>query len=438
MSKRFGLLRPVVAVLLALFLLCQGTWALAGTTGTLSGTVTDEKGAPVAGATVTVSSPSQTVSTTSQSNGHYVFLSLAPDTYTIAVNKEGAIQPYSQGGIAVFADQTQTQDLRVASVNLKEIARVTSRAANDLVKAGTTSDIYSVNAATAEKVGAIGGGTNLNSAYSALASQPGVLVGYGGIGWGQQIFIHGASYSQVGYELDGVPVNRAFDNYNANSLSNLGQQELQIVTSGAPSNSSSQTVGGFINQVIRTGTYPGFGTVNAGIAGPTYYHQMKAEAGGAMPNRLFSYYVGFLGSNQDYKPYDNFMGGTGIPGLTPIMSGLQTNTGQTAGMFPFCVASPGGPGAQIGIADVPANQLNPAIFPAGTAPGCEAGPFPAALGSTSSYTDREAVANFHIGIPHHNDSGRDDVQILYDGSYQNNAFYSSINDHGGIQTYCGM
>ena len=50
----------VTALVLLVAFAGQGTWALAGTTGGLSGTVLDaDIGAPVAGADVTVASPSQ-------------------------------------------------------------------------------------------------------------------------------------------------------------------------------------------------------------------------------------------------------------------------------------------------------------------------------------------------------------------------------------------
>ncbi|MGC1379923.1 MAG: TonB-dependent receptor, partial [Candidatus Baltobacteraceae bacterium] len=41
---------------------------------------------------------------------------------------------------------------------------------------------------------------------------------------------------------------------------------------------------------------------------------------------------------------------------------------------------------------------------------------------------RDVVANVHIGIPHHHDAGRDDIQLLYDSSYLQNSFYSANND----------
>ena len=64
--------------------------------------------------------------------------------------------------------------------------------------------------------------------------------------------IRGGDYAQVGYEFDGVPTNKAFDNYPANTLSSLGQQEVQIYT-GPPVNAEASGSSGFINQVVRTG-----------------------------------------------------------------------------------------------------------------------------------------------------------------------------------------
>ncbi|MDQ6930397.1 MAG: TonB-dependent receptor [Candidatus Eremiobacteraeota bacterium] len=418
---RKGPLVGIALMLLVAFLL-QGTWALAGTTGGLSGSVTDDKGAPVSGAAITAASPSASSTTQTDASGHFVFLSLSPDTYTISMTKAG-YQSISQAGVSVFADQTQTLSIATRP-QLKEIGSVTARTSGDLVKSGTTSDIYSVNAATAEKVSAIGGGTNLNNAYSALASQPGVTVGYGGIGWGQTVFIHGASYSQVGYEFDGVPVNRAFDNYNANTLTNLGQQELQVVTGGSGTSSSSETVGGFINQVIRTGTYPGFGNIIAGVGGPNYYHQLKGEVGGATPNRLFSYYLGLLGYDQTQRYGDQFNGGSGLPNTIPLTSTTSTFTANFPGAFPYCNKDGSDPNA--GFTQNPAN-------PGALDQGCLGGPFPFVYGAgTGVLQDREAIANVHIGIPHKHDQGRDDIQLLYSGSFLRSIGLDSINDAGGL------
>ena len=180
----------VVAVLLAVAMLAQGTWALAGTTGGISGTVVDtETQTPVANAQVTAVSPSQTTTTQTDSAGHFTFLSLAPDTSTISVEKD-KYDSMSEAGVTVFADATQTVAITLHKT-LTTIARITSKATANLVKSGTTADVYSVNAATQDKISALGGGGSLNSAYSAVASVPGAFVPLSQTGYYQTVHIRG-------------------------------------------------------------------------------------------------------------------------------------------------------------------------------------------------------------------------------------------------------
>ncbi|HVA26847.1 MAG TPA: carboxypeptidase-like regulatory domain-containing protein, partial [Candidatus Baltobacteraceae bacterium] len=79
----------MVLAMIATFVTGQVTWALAGTTGGVGGTVTDASGAPVAGASVSFASPSENATGTTDAGGHFSFLSLAPDTYTVSIQKAG-------------------------------------------------------------------------------------------------------------------------------------------------------------------------------------------------------------------------------------------------------------------------------------------------------------------------------------------------------------
>ncbi len=294
---------------------------------------------------------------------------------------------------------------------LKTIAQVTSKAASDLVKSGTTADVYAVNAATQDKVSALGGGGSLNSAYSAVASVPGAVMPLNQTGYFQTVHIRGGDYDQVGYEFDGVPVNRSFDNYPSGALSSLGMSELEVYTGATPANSEGQGLAGYINQVIKTGTYPGFGTAMLGVGTPVYYHKATAEAGGASPNRLFSYYVGVGGYDQGFRYVDqsNAAGYQSIsPALQPLTP-LDNCAGADAVNYANCYASGVGPGGY---------QLAPYQW-----------------GALSSLADRDIVVNVHFGLPHHYDSGRDDIQLLYDSELLHNGFYESTNDAGGTAYY---
>jgi hypothetical protein len=441
-----------VAMFLLVAILFQGTWALAGTTGGLTGIVTDEKGAPVADASVKVVSASQIATTKTDSAGHFVFLTLAPDTYTVSIEKDN-FSPLSVAGVTIFADQQQTLSFHLQPA-LKTIARVTSIAPGALVKSGVGADLYNVSSSSIQATTALGGGGNLNSAYSAISSVPGVNVMQGGAGWNQSTYIRGSQSFFTGFEYDGIPVNRAFDNYNASTESNLGLQELQVYTGGGPASNSSAGTSGFINQVIKTGTYPGYGTLGGGIGGPTFYHQAKVEAGGATPDRRFSYYIGISGYNQDFRILDNSNGGfgggplaaysTGTASINPGYIGLFGFAGTPAfnrGDFPYCTATGATPASVTGLPSYAAANSTgyagsgyvPWVTNVG-APWTNMNtcftPYSPSFGQTSSIVDRENVMNFHFRIPRKNGLG-DDIQLLWNASSMKTYFYSSPNDGGG-------
>jgi hypothetical protein len=390
---------------------CQETWALASVTGGLTGTVVDaDTSAPIAGAQVTATSPSQSTTTTTDAAGHFTFLTLAPDTYTVSVAKSG-YQATSVPGQVVFADTIQSVSIRVPK-QLRTIAHVTATTAASLVKSGTTSDIYSINSSTQSAAAALGGGGSLNQAYSAISTVPGAYVIPNQSGYFETINIRGGDYDQVGYEFDGVPVNRSFDNYGSSAASSLGNAEVQVYTGATPANSEGEGLSGYINQVIKTGTYPGYGIGSLGIGTPAFYHRAAVEIGGSTPDRNFSYYIGIAGVNQAYNYVNNSNGAEYNNWLAPPL-----------GMIGGPSANPFAPGWSYFFGNPGYNPADPAastglIFPLG----------PPNWGLFSTIFSRDLVANVHIGIPHHNDAGRDDVQILYDDEMLQNQFYISGND----------
>ncbi len=406
--------RSLAAILLIIAIVLQGTTSvLAGTTGAISGTVTDASSQkPIPGARVTVTSPSGTASATADPSGRFAFLSLAPDTYNVSVAATGTYDAYSLSGVTVQADQTLNVQL-TPPLRLTRIGSVTSRSSSALVKPGTTADVYSINAATQDKASQLGGGGTLNSAYSAISSVPGVFVApnqVGYIGAGPTLSIRGGDYDQIGYELDGIPVNRSFDNYPSGQLSSLGQQEVQVYTGATPANAEAEGISGYINQVIRTGSAPAYRSLDLAAGAPAYYNRIAFETGGANPSRTFSYYVGLGAYNQDYRFFDQFNGASldryyGSP-LAPCNSATISQA-----VAPSCY----GPQGQ--------DYTN-----GGATPAYVLGPVQA-FGQAETQS-RDTVANFHFGIPR-KDGSRDDVQFLYDNNHLSNYGYDSTNDQGG-------
>ncbi len=422
--------RAVAAILVSLSFVVQGTTSvLAGTTGAITGVVVDaSSNQPVAAAKVTAASPSQTVTTTTDAAGRFAFVSLAPDTYTVSAAAVGNHDAATLSGVTVQSDQNL--NLTIAQPRkLTTIGSVTSRAASALVKPGTTADVYSISATTQDKASAFSGGGTLNSAWSAITSVPGVYLApnrAGYVGAGASVSIRGGDYNQIGYELDGIPVNRSFDNYPSNQLSSLGQQELQVYTGATPANAEANGLSGYINQVIRTGTAPAYRSLELGVGTPTFYNKLAFETGGANPSRTFSYYVGLGGYNQNYRYADQFNGQS-----LSNLYGTPLATCQTA--FNALTKKGANPAAY-NATSVPScfNPVTGADYRNGGAVNSRAyvmGPYD--LDSLGTVRDRDDVVNLHFGIPTKN-GNKDDVQVLWDYSHFSSIFLNSANDQGGV------
>jgi hypothetical protein len=398
----------LLALIVAIWLLAEPV--LAGTTGGISGVVLDgATGAPVAGAKVEVVSPSQTVSVTTDAGGHFAFISLSPDTYIVSVDKT-AYDASNLSGINVLADQQQRLTLRIEPT-LKTIGRVQTRSAG-LVRGGTVTDVYSVNPTTQAAVAGSNGGGSLNQAFSALAVTPGVSVPAGSSGWSQMagVTIRGGTHSEIGYEFDGVPANVGVNNFPGNNLSTLGQQELQVYTGSAPATSGTQGLSGFVNQVIKTGTYPGFTNVDLGFGSPSFYHKLSVEVGGETVSRNFSWYAGYLQANQTFRYVDQF-NGAGVTASNGFAYGALPCPGNASNLnYASCykAVTPGGLSTGTGnFVNFPVNWLSPNLV-----------------------QDQEAIANLHYYFPVGKNGIKDDLQLLYQTGMINSYSYSSANDLG--------
>ncbi len=398
-------LKAAPALLLIVALL---PWeAGAGTTGGITGRIVDaQTRAPIAGVLVSAISPSQSATSTTDASGSFRFLSLAPDTYTLSFAKSG-YDSITQPGLTVVADQVQSDNLSMNQA-LRTIAHVSAQSAGSLVKPGTTSDVYSINAAGQKAAQGLTGAGSLNNAYGALASVPGVMLDQGEQGWWQTVHVRGGDIDQVGYELDGIPVNRAYDNAPQTMLSSLGSQEVQVYTGGVPASSDAQGISGYVNQVVKTGTYPGYADGNLSVGYPAFYHQGSIEAGGSTPDRLFSYYVGIGGSNQDFR-FVNNNNGSNIP--NSFFYPVSAVPGYTCGLTSCS-------GTTYSNGYVYTGAPSPVLFTSG-------------LGfALATQSLRDDIINLHFGIPHHKDGLRDDIQALWMTSENLNQYYSSVNDFG--------
>lgn len=121
--------RPNILLPAALLLLCLGVGAAAQTTGTLSGTVQDEKGGAVPGATVTARHVETNVSRSVQtdSEGRYRLTGMPVGRYEITVESQ-SFAKYVQTGVELLLNQDAVVDAVMKPAGVEAVINVTENA----------------------------------------------------------------------------------------------------------------------------------------------------------------------------------------------------------------------------------------------------------------------------------------------------------------------
>ncbi len=267
--------------------------ARAGTTGTISGTVTDPAGKRLAGITVSAAAPSQSQKTTTNGEGFYTLQNLSPDTYTVSFGGAG-FQTFTVQGVTVQQDITATVD-QTLSKQLQTIGRVTANSPQNLVKGTQGTDVYNVSG---QQLNVASGGDDLHrTLYEYIATAPGVTFnGFPGLPR-----IRGGSATDTGYEFDGIPIRERITGLFTSNLSSIGFANIEVYTGGLSAANAGYGTG-IINTVVKSGTYPGFQTIATGLTAGEMNHYLTLEKGGATRDNRLSYYVSadLVNSQNDY------------------------------------------------------------------------------------------------------------------------------------------
>ena len=270
------------------------------------------------------------------------------------------------------------------------------------MRSGVTSDVFSVNAAGQKAASTLAGSGSLTQAYGAIASAPGVNIPSNQQGWYQSVYVRGGDVDQVAYEFDGLPTTRQSDLAPIATLTSLGNQEVQVYTGGTPATSNSSGLAGYINQVIKTGTFPGYADADLGIGGAGVSTiRPRSKPAGATPDRLFSYYVGLVG-------HESRRFATAISSAASAIR---------------CISIRSRPDEQ-------QRLQHPRRVAAARRRTTASSSQPGYSYAQAINFDRENVVNFHVGIPHRDSPLRDDIQMLYVTGGIATQFYSSANDIG--------
>src|SRR5438552_18621902 len=128
----------VMAVCLASF--ATGALAQTATTGSIGGTVKDQNGADIAGATITASGPLGERTATSDSSGVFRVEGLIPGSYSVKVTNQG-FKTASVSNVQVLVGKEATLIIKLETGEVTAVVEVTAAQAVDTAKTETSSNL---------------------------------------------------------------------------------------------------------------------------------------------------------------------------------------------------------------------------------------------------------------------------------------------------------
>ncbi len=318
------------------------------TSGTIHGTVTDDKGNPIADAVVTAMSPQGARKHVTDKNGYFIIPFLTPGTYSVQVIAAGYATVVQDGIVVKLNEKTRLsyalQPGQVEKVTVTGQAPVVDRTATGT---GTNIDVSDFTATIP-----------VGRTYSNLfATAPGVVSG-GGTGAGNYS-IGGATGLENSYIIDGVNITNTgyggIGSFNA-IYGSLGTgvtsdflDEVQVKTGGFEAEFG-QALGGVLNAIVKSGTNELKGNL-------AFYDTVGALEGSREQVRTE---LGFVNTREE-NVYDFAfsMGGPFIKdklfwfvAINPVET--QTYFAAPSVIFPSCV------GCTIDISDIAGTQAFPA------------------------------------------------------------------------------
>ncbi len=233
------------SLLLSLAIFAQGT------TSRVTGTVTDQSGAAVPGATVTLTNTATTVefTTTTSGSGVYGFDAVQVSTYTITVQKDG-FKKFVSSSNAVSLGQPTTVDAKLEVGAVNDVVQVEASA--ELVQTNSSGNFgNTVEQRALEALPLVG--TRGRNPLNFINYQPGVV---SGANTGGGVHVHGSRDRAFNFTLDGIDINESSaggSNFTPLRTNPDSLQEFQIVT-GNFTAENGRSSGAQVSLTTRSGT----------------------------------------------------------------------------------------------------------------------------------------------------------------------------------------
>ncbi len=290
--RKSRILRIIVSLAFALQMMVGvGMPVYSGTTGIISGTVTDsETGEKLAGVNIIVEGTNLT--TVTDSKGYYVITNVPPGDYTVVANLVGYSDSLAEQ-VSVLMDVTTTTDFAM-QMAVEEEEEVVVAAKRPMIQPDVVPTMYVVNSEQEKNI--LGSPSSRYQAPSIVQTQPGVVLDTGGYP-----HIRGGRVNQISYMLDGIPITEPVTNGFGTNLMTLGMDKMEVFTGGYRPEYGN-AISGVFNQVVKTGrSAPGGRLEMAG--GSTAYSCVFPEMGG-VTNSGLEYYVGAYLQRSDIEDMD--------------------------------------------------------------------------------------------------------------------------------------
>jgi outer membrane receptor protein involved in Fe transport len=233
-----------------IFFFCFASSILAGTTGKISGKVTDkETGEPIPGINVILQGT--TMGAATDIDGNFIINNIPPGNYNVLFSGVG-YQKRSYVNVKVAVDFTTRLDVILSTEDVA-LETIVVQAEAPLIRKDLTSSHTSIDASQIEAL-PVEGITQL------LTLQAGIVQGAGG-----ELHIRGGRSTEISYAVNGVSISNPFDNTRSVSIATNAIQELSVV-SGTFNAEYGNALSGIVNTVTKEGSskYKGFASFYTG------------------------------------------------------------------------------------------------------------------------------------------------------------------------------
>jgi hypothetical protein len=235
---RHNLRELTVLVVAGLLVLAAGTAVAQETTGILAGSVADEYGTPIAGATIQVEGAYGKVTSVTDETGVYRFPRLTPGAYTVTAQLEGYAE--STADVRVVLGEAITVDFALASATFEqEVTVYSDTVAIDFTESATASSIREW------EIDYLPRGRDFTDVVTFAAGAT-YDTQAGGIS------IDGASGLENRFVIDGIDTTDPQDGQSSVPMRAEFMEEVQVKSAGYMAEYGGST-GGVINAVTRSG-----------------------------------------------------------------------------------------------------------------------------------------------------------------------------------------